>query len=100
MPARANRAAAFEDFVTLLLFHLWPESLQLACRVRCDKDGRLEWQFSDGLKAAELMAIATGKLKTNVLQVQFDHAGYLAGLDEPPAQELGAEPPTDHRRKP
>ena len=49
-----------------------------------DKDGHLEVQHSDGLKAAELMAIATGKLKTNVVQVQFDHAGYLAGLDEPP----------------
>ena len=46
------------------------------------------------------MAIATGKLKTNVLQVQFDHASYLAGLDEPPPKELGAEPPSDHRRTP
>jgi hypothetical protein len=85
MRARANFADAYDDRGHLLPFHLWPESLQLACRVRYDKDGRLEWQFCDGLKAAELMAIATGKLKTNVLQVQFDHASYLVGLDEPPA---------------
>ena len=86
MRARADLGEAFDERGELLPFHLWPESLRLACRVRCDKDGRLEWQFSDGLRAAELMAIATGKLKTNVLQVQFDHASYLAGLDTPPAE--------------
>ena len=98
--ARANLADAYDERGQLLPFHLWPESLQLACRVRCDKDGRLEWHVSDGLKAAELMAIATGRLKTNVLQVQFDHASYLAGLDEPPPKEFGAEQPTDHPRTP
>ena len=98
MRARADLADAHDERGQLLPFHQWPESLRLACRVRCDKDGRLEWQFYDGLKAAELMAIATGKLKTNVLQVQFDHAAHLAGLDEPPPKEFGAEPPTDHRR--
>ena len=85
--ARADLAEADDERGRLLPFHQWPESLRLACRARCDKDGRVEWQLSDGLKAAELMAIATGKLKTNVLQLQFDHEGYLAGLDEPPAKE-------------
>jgi hypothetical protein len=90
--ARANLADAYDDTGKLLPFHQWPESLQLACRARCDKDGRIEWQFYGALKAAELMAIATGKLKSKVLEVQFDHAGYLAGLDEPPAKK---EPDTD-----
>jgi hypothetical protein len=30
------------------------------------------------------MTIAAGKLRTNVLSLQFDHASYLAGLDTPP----------------
>lgn len=87
MRARADVAAACDARGRLLPFHLWPESLRLAARTRRDKDGQIEWQFADGLKAAELMAIATGKLKTNVLQVQFDHAAHLAGLDEPPPEE-------------
>jgi len=90
--ARANLADAYDDGGKLLPFHQWPESLQLACRWRIDKDGQLEVQHSDGLKATELMAIAAGKLKSKVLEVQFDHAGYLAGLDEPPAEkELDAD---------
>ena len=88
--ARANLADAYDERGKLLPFHLWPESLQFACRARCDKDGHVEWQFYDGLKAAELMAIASGTLKTNALQVQFDHAAYLAGTDEPPAKERDA----------
>ena len=80
-------AAACDQRGRLLPFHLWPESLRLAARTRRDKDGQIEWAFPDGLKASELMAIATGKLKTNVLQVQFDHAAHLAGLDEPPPPE-------------
>jgi phage terminase small subunit len=87
--ARANLADAYDDSGKLLPFHQWPESLQLACRWRIDKDGQLEVQHSDGLKATELMAIATGKLKTNVLQPQFDHERYLAGIDDPPAKNPG-----------
>ena len=78
--ARANLADAYDETGKLLPFHQWPETLQLAVRWRINGDGKLEVQHSDGLKAAELMAIATGKLKTNVLQVQFDHA---AGPDHP-----------------
>ena len=85
MRARANLADAYDDNGDLLPFHLWPESLQLAVRWRVNENGHLEVQHADGLKAAELMAIATGRLKANVLQVHFDHAAYLAGLDEPPA---------------
>jgi phage terminase small subunit len=84
--ARANLADAYDERGQLLPFHLWPESLQLAVRWRINENGHLEVQHADGLKAAELMAIASGKLKTNVLQVQFDHASYLAGLDTPPAE--------------
>ena len=90
MRARADLAEAMDERGRLLPFHQWPESLRLACRTRSDKDGNVEWQFPDGLKASELMAVATGKLKTNVLQVTFDHASYLAGLDDPPPDELGA----------
>jgi phage terminase small subunit len=82
--ARADGAQAFDDAGRLLPFHKWPEALRLACRVRIDKD-RIEVHLPDGLKAAELMAIATGKLKTNVLQLTFDHEGHLAGTDTPPA---------------
>ena len=34
MRARANLADAYDERGQLLPFHLWPESLQLACRVR------------------------------------------------------------------
>lgn len=85
--ARADLADAYDDKGRLLPFHQWPESLRLACRVRCDRDGNLEWQMPDGLKAAELMAIATGKLKTNTMQIVFNHAEYLAGLDHPPDEK-------------
>ena len=87
MRARADVADAYDARGRLLPFHQWPQALRLACRTRSDKDGNVEWAFPDGLKASELMAIATGKLKTNVLQVQFDHAAHLAGLDEPPPPE-------------
>ena len=86
MRARANLAEAFDDTGKLLPFHLWPESLQLAVRWRINENGHLEVQHADGLKAAELMAIAAGRLKNNLLHVQFDHASYLAGLDEPPVE--------------
>ena len=85
--ARVDLADAYDDRGNLLPFHQWPEYLRLAARTRSGKEGDVEWQFADGLKAAELMAIATGKLKTNVLSVQFDHAAHLAGLDEPPPPE-------------
>ena len=85
--ARVDLADAYDERGRLLPFHLWPKALRLAARTRSDKDGNVEWAFPDGLKASELMAIATGKLKTNVLQVQFDHAAHLAGLDEPPPPE-------------
>jgi hypothetical protein len=49
-----------------------------------DEDRRPEIHHSDGLKAAELMAIAAASPKTNVLQLPFDHAVYLVGLDTPP----------------
>ena len=85
--ARADLGEAYDQHGRLLPFHQWPESLRVACRWKVDKDGNLEAQHSDGLKAAELMAIATGKLKTNVLQPHFDHVRYLAGIDDPPAKE-------------
>ena len=48
MRARADLGEAFDERGELLPFHLWPESLRLACRVRCDKDGRLEWHSPTG----------------------------------------------------
>jgi hypothetical protein len=87
MRARADLAEAFDDKGKLLPFHQWPESLRVACRWKVDADGNLEVSHNDGLKANELMAIATGKLKTNAPLLQFDHARYLAGIDEPPAKE-------------
>ena len=86
--ARANLADAFDDRGRMLPFHQWPETLQLATRgLKRNKDGEVEPQLYDGLKAAELMAIATGKLKTSAPLLQFDHARYLAGIDEPPAKK-------------
>jgi hypothetical protein len=85
--ARADLADAYDSKGKLLPFHQWPEALRLACRTRCDKDGNVEVQFPDGLKAAELMAIATGKLKTSQNVIVFNHAEYLAGLDTPPKEE-------------
>jgi hypothetical protein len=85
--ARADVADAYDSNGKLLPINRWPESLRLACRVRGDKDGNVEWQLPDGLKAAELMAIATGKLKTSQNVIVFNHAEYLAGLDTPPKEE-------------
>jgi len=85
--ARANLADAYDERGRMLPFWLWPETLQLAVRsVKTNRDGEFEPQLYDGLKAAELMAIATGKLKTTPLSVPFDHVAYLAGSEVPPAK--------------
>jgi len=83
--ARANIADAFDDAGQLLPVHVWPEVLQLAVKsIRRGKDGDVI-TLHDGLKAAELMAIATGRLKTALtVNHTFDHVAALAGSDTPP----------------
>lgn len=78
--ARANIRDAYDAKGQLLPIQQWPETLVLAVK-SCKANGDIT--LHDGLKAAELMAIATGRLKTavNVLH-SFDHAAHLAGLDE------------------
>ena len=88
MRARADIADAFDDDGKMLPVEQWPESLRLCVK---DVDGE-KIRLYDGLKAAELLAVQTGVLKTNAnITVNFDHATYLAGLDEPP------EPPDEKK---
>jgi phage terminase small subunit len=87
MRARADVAQAYNANGQLLPINQWPEALRLACRTRGDKDGNVEWQFPDGLKAAELMAVAAGKLKTTLHVNVFDHVAHLLDLDTPPEKE-------------
>jgi phage terminase small subunit len=79
--ARANLTHAYDGQGKLLPFELWPIELQLALK---SHDGD-KVTLHDGLKAAELMARATGRLKDSVdLTHKFDHAKHLAGIDTPP----------------
>jgi phage terminase small subunit len=79
--ARANLTHAFDEKGKLLPFDVWPAELQLA--LKSYDDGKVV--LHDGLKAAELMARATGRLKDAVdLTHKFDHAKHLAGIDTPP----------------
>lgn len=82
--ARANIAHAFDPKGKLLPLEEWPEELQLA--VREVKDG--EVKLYDGLKAAELMAVATGRLRSKLdINHQFDHLDLLAGSGDTPPEK-------------
>jgi len=81
LTARANLAQAYDEEGKQLPFWQWPETLQLAVK-GIKPDGTVILQ--DPLKARELMAVATGRLRATVDVHHFDHAKYLAGLDEPP----------------
>lgn len=79
--ARADISDAYTDEGILLPVYAWPERLRRAVKsLKANGDVT----FYDGLRAAELMGQAGGKLKANALSVTFDHAKYL-----------GAEPPED-----
>jgi len=82
--ARANLAHIPRDAKGVMLpIELWPEDLQLA--VREVKDG--EVKLYDGLKAAELMAVATGRLRSKLdVDHTFNHLDLLAGSDKPPEE--------------
>jgi hypothetical protein len=86
--ARANIADAFDERGNLLAPHLWPDTLSLAVkRFQLSKDGSFSIILHDGLRAAELIAIATGRLKQKVgVAHTFDHVRYLAGAEEPWSQ--------------
>ena len=82
LTARADLREAYDETGKLLPFHQWPETLALAARaIKANGDIILQ----DPLKARELMAVATGRLRSTVDHFHnFDHARYLAGLDDPP----------------
>jgi hypothetical protein len=83
--APANIADAFDGRGNLLSPDLWPETLSLAVkRFQLSKDGSFSIMLHDGLRAAELIAIATGRLKhRHGVAHTFDHVKYLAGAEEP-----------------
>lgn len=82
--ARANAALFYDDQGKLIPLEQWPDDWRQMVRgVRRDSKGRLELVLYDGIKAAELVARATGKLKDAVDVNVFDHAHYLGGLDDP-----------------
>ena len=83
--ARADIAQLYDEKGELLPIHQIPESVRLAIK-SIKGDGTVV--LHDGLKAAELMAIATGRLKNTLnLTHNFDHARHLAGLDNPEGPE-------------
>lgn len=83
--ARADIAEAYDAAGNLLPVRMWPKRLRLSVRsIRPGKDGD-QVTLNDSLKARELMAIAAGKLRTNVNVNVFDLAKYLG--DEPPNEE-------------
>jgi phage terminase small subunit len=81
--ARADIGDCYDAKGELLPVHQWPDSVRLA--VKSIKPGQHGDTviLGDQLRASELMAIAGGKLKSQLL-VGFDHAKYL-----------GAEPPEE-----
>lgn len=79
--ARADIRQCFDEKGKLLPLAELPDTVALAVK-SVKADGTLV--LHDGLKAAELMAIATGRLKNTLnLNHTFDHARHLAGLDDP-----------------
>lgn len=86
--ARADLAEALDEEGKLLPLAQLPTAIRLCVKeVRRDAKGRRVLVLHDALKATELMARATGRLKDAVdLTHRFDHAKYLAGLDEPPKE--------------
>ncbi len=83
LTARADLAQAYDEDGQQLPFWQWPEALRLAVK-GIKPDGTVIPQ--DPRKARELMAVATGRLRATVDVHHFDHAKYLAGLDEPPEE--------------
>lgn len=81
LSARASAVDVFDEDGTLLPVGQWPPEIGLAVKALKFKDGALESvTLHDGLKARELMAIATGRLKQALAVTHtFDHEKYLAG---------------------
>lgn len=79
--ARMDIREAFDPKTgTMLPLHLWPHSLAV-CVKSIKKDSVT---LVDALRANEIVLTMTGKLKNKLdLNLQFDHAGYLAGNDSP-----------------
>lgn len=89
--ARFDPIDLFDEDGKLLSVRELPHYVRVCIKgIRKDGKGRRELVFHDGLKAAELVAIATGKLRSKVdINHNFDHAAHLAGLDKPPAETEG-----------
>lgn len=83
--ARMNITRAYNPETGLLLPpYLWPEELQVC--LKSIKPGPFgdSYVLTDPLRAGEIILTMTGKLKSKLeLNLQFDHAGYLAGNDSP-----------------
>lgn len=86
--ARLDIADLYDEDGKLLPLRELPKAVRACIKgIRRDAKGRRELVFHDALKAAELMAIATGRIRAKVdLNHNFNHAEYLAGLDTPPAE--------------
>jgi hypothetical protein len=84
--AQADMRRFFDSQGRLLPVHLWPDDVGDSVKSLRYKSGRVVGiVMHDKLKALELMAIASGKLKQRRPQpIQFDHASLL-----------GPEPPLD-----
>jgi hypothetical protein len=94
--ARADIGEFFDEKGNPLPIPRLPAALRLAIK-SWKPDGTVV--LYDALKAAELMAMATGRLRSTVNLVHnFDHARYLAGLDTPAGPE--APPAAPARESP
>jgi hypothetical protein len=80
LAARADPADMYGADGRILPVTEWPREFRLCVKaVSHDADGSvIKVVLVDPLKARELLAIAAGKLRTNVNVNVFDHEGHLA----------------------
>lgn len=81
--ARADIGEAFGPDGTMLPVHQWPDSIRLA--VKSIRPGPFGDTITlhDGLKAAELMAMIQGRLRSGLdVNLNFDHVGHLAAIEK------------------
>jgi phage terminase small subunit len=94
--ARANIGDIYDEHGNVMPVPHWPETVRLAVRtVRHGRRG-ISVTMQDSLRACELIAIATGRLRSTAHSgSSFDHAAYLAGLDEQPGAPERRPPARD-----
>ncbi len=85
--ARADIRRLFGADGRLLPVHLWPEDIAVCVKSVKHKPWGIEVTLHDKLRALELIAIASGRLRTKHDHTHaFDHAAYL-GAEPPPGTD-------------